>query len=210
MDRLLRRSVREVRRRRRATASPSCPRPSLARSTSSCRSLRLLRLGCRPFHLIVPSPRLSAPAPVRSTGASNALQELAPVVNALASSVLVVDADGRRAAACGRAAEDPGRRRACTDDLQRAPRSARAAAAGRGAGAESACRHAHAEDGAGSCASRSAAGTDLTIRLEGARVGGVWGYTSKPGHASRTGRAGCASRFPLAGSVNGQAGPGSG
>jgi 2,5-dihydroxypyridine 5,6-dioxygenase len=44
--------------------------------------LGLLRLGCRPFHLVVPSPRLSALAPVRSTGASNALQEQAPVVTA--------------------------------------------------------------------------------------------------------------------------------
>src|SRR5262245_47387872 len=53
--------------------------------------LALLKLGCRPFHLIVPSPRLSGPTPVRSTGASNALGESTPVVNALASSVLVVD-----------------------------------------------------------------------------------------------------------------------
>jgi 2,5-dihydroxypyridine 5,6-dioxygenase len=41
-------------------------------------ALALHRLGCRPFHLVVPSPRLAAPAPVRSTGASDALQRLGP------------------------------------------------------------------------------------------------------------------------------------
>ena len=40
--------------------------------------LALARLGARAFHLVVPSPRLSAPAPVRSTGASDALGRSAP------------------------------------------------------------------------------------------------------------------------------------
>jgi 2,5-dihydroxypyridine 5,6-dioxygenase len=48
--------------------------------------LALLRLGARPFHLVVPSPRLAAPAPVRSTGASDVLQRLGPVVSAAAQS----------------------------------------------------------------------------------------------------------------------------
>ena len=36
--------------------------------------LALLRLGARPFHVVLPSPRQSAPVPIRSTGASTALQ----------------------------------------------------------------------------------------------------------------------------------------
>ena len=40
--------------------------------------LALARLGARPFHVIVPTPRQSAPVPIRSTGASVALQNLAP------------------------------------------------------------------------------------------------------------------------------------
>jgi 2,5-dihydroxypyridine 5,6-dioxygenase len=48
----------------------------------------------------------------------------------------------------------------------------------------------------------SAAGTDLQIRLEGARVGGVWGYTEKPGTLSHW-PGGLCLCFPRAGSVNG-------
>ena len=50
--------------------------------------LALQKLDARPFHVVVPSPRLSAPAPVRSTGASDALQRIGPVVTALAKSAL--------------------------------------------------------------------------------------------------------------------------
>ena len=84
-------SVCEMRRRCGRQRCRSVRNPISPSHRRACLSLALLRLGCRPFHLIVPSPRLSAPAPVRSTGASNALAGLAPVVNALASSVLVVD-----------------------------------------------------------------------------------------------------------------------
>lgn len=48
----------------------------------------------------------------------------------------------------------------------------------------------------------SAAGTDLQIRLEGARVGGVWGYTEKPGTLSHW-PGGLCLCFPRADSVNG-------
>ena len=41
--------------------------------------LALLRLGARPFHLIVPTPRNPHPVPVRSTGASAAIGNLAPI-----------------------------------------------------------------------------------------------------------------------------------
>ena len=36
--------------------------------------LALQRLGARPFHVIVPTPRQTAPVPIRSTGASVTLQ----------------------------------------------------------------------------------------------------------------------------------------
>ena len=42
--------------------------------------LALLRLGARPFHIVVPTPRNRHPVPVRSTGASEAIGGLAPVV----------------------------------------------------------------------------------------------------------------------------------
>src|SRR5215475_5106875 len=53
--------------------------------------LALLRLGARPFHLVVPTPRNPHPVPVRSTGASAALGGLAPVVSALGQAGFVVD-----------------------------------------------------------------------------------------------------------------------
>src|SRR5215475_7385104 len=53
--------------------------------------LALLRLGARPFHLVLPTPRNTHPVPVRSTGASVAIQRLAPVVTALREAGFVVD-----------------------------------------------------------------------------------------------------------------------
>src|SRR3954449_11291701 len=45
--------------------------------------LALLRIGARPFHIIVPTPRNTQIVPVRSTGASEAIQRLDPGVTAL-------------------------------------------------------------------------------------------------------------------------------
>ncbi len=53
--------------------------------------LALARLGVKLFHIVLPTPRQSAPVPVRSTGASDAVQQIGPVVQALAQSTLVVD-----------------------------------------------------------------------------------------------------------------------
>ena len=44
--------------------------------------LALLRMGARPFHVIVPTPRNREIVPIRSTGASVAIQRLAPVITA--------------------------------------------------------------------------------------------------------------------------------
>src|SRR5919206_400685 len=53
--------------------------------------LALLRLGAKPFHIVVPSPRNRHPVPVRSTGASEAIGKLKPVVSALGQAGFVVD-----------------------------------------------------------------------------------------------------------------------
>ena len=53
--------------------------------------LALLRIGARAFHVVVPTPRLETSIPIRSTGASNAVQQLGPVISALSSSVAVID-----------------------------------------------------------------------------------------------------------------------
>ena len=53
--------------------------------------LALLRLGARPFHIVLPTPRNPHPVPVRSTGASEAIGKLGPVVSALGQAGFVVD-----------------------------------------------------------------------------------------------------------------------
>src|SRR5213079_1291803 len=53
--------------------------------------LALLRMGAKPFHVIVPTPRNRQIVPIRSTGASEAIQRLAPVVTALQQAGFVVD-----------------------------------------------------------------------------------------------------------------------
>src|SRR5258707_8313419 len=58
--------------------------------------LALLRLGAKPFHIIVPTPRNRQIVPIRSTGASEAIQRLAPVVTAPQQAGFAVDRPNAR------------------------------------------------------------------------------------------------------------------
>ena len=53
--------------------------------------LALLRMGAKPFHVIVPTPRNKQVVPIRSTGASEAIGQLGPVVSALQQAGFIVD-----------------------------------------------------------------------------------------------------------------------
>src|SRR5204862_5111404 len=53
--------------------------------------LALQRLGAKLFHVVVPTPRNLHPVPVRSTGSSEAIGRLKPVVAALGQAGFVVD-----------------------------------------------------------------------------------------------------------------------
>ena len=53
--------------------------------------LGLQQLGVKAFHVKLVTPRQDSPVPVRSTGASNSVQGLEPVVAALGTSTIVVD-----------------------------------------------------------------------------------------------------------------------
>jgi 2,5-dihydroxypyridine 5,6-dioxygenase len=163
--------------------------------------LALLRRGARVFHLVLPAWRLAAPVPVRSTGASDAIGGLAPVVQALAGCRFIAD---------------------CTvEGLMHAPELPQILAGGaRGLYVS----HEHpetlerclprAEDeapvreamrrlkAAREMQVTSDAGTDLRIALAGARVGGVWGFTTRPGSWSHW-PGGLVLAFPAAGAVNG-------
>ena len=151
--------------------------------------------------LTVATPRPSAPVPVRSTGASDALRGLEPVVQALAASTLVVDCtvEGlQHAPELPRILQGGARVLVVSNEhpeilLRCMPRDEDEGLVREAMRAMKAARRMHV---------RSAAGSDLAIDLEGARVGGVWGYTSKPGSLTHW-PGGLVLAFPKAGSVRG-------
>ncbi|MBI3368509.1 MAG: peptidase M29, partial [Burkholderiales bacterium] len=163
--------------------------------------LALARLGARWFHVVVPTPRQTAPVPVRSTGASNAIGELAPVVQSLAASVFIADCtvEGLQHAVELPAILKGGARVLAISNehpeiLERTlPRAEDEAPV------RDAMRRLRAAE---RMQVSSAAGTDLTVDLAGARVGGVWGFTAKPGSLSHW-PGGLVLAFPAAGTVSG-------
>jgi len=163
--------------------------------------LALHKLAARPFHIVVPTPRQQAPVPIRSTGASVALQGLAPALQALAASTFVADCtlEGLMHAAELPAILKGGARVLYISNehpevLERlAPSSADEQKVRAGMRLLKQARLMKVT---------STAGTDLSIGVEGARVGGVWGYTEKPGTLSHW-PGGLCLCFPRAGSVNG-------
>jgi 2,5-dihydroxypyridine 5,6-dioxygenase len=169
--------------------------PELAR-------LAAARLGAQVFSVMLPSV-FSAGTPVaRSTGASPVLRQIAPVVNALAASTLVVDCtveglmhapelpailkggarviyvSNEHPEALARLVPDDALEPLVKDHVKRlrAARQMRVV---------------------------SHAGTDLTISLEGAVCGGNWGYTTRPGTMTHW-PGGIALAFPAKGAVGGK------
>ena len=163
--------------------------------------LALHRLGAAVFHVRVPTPAQTAAVPIRSTGASDAIGGLAPVIAALASSTLVAD---------------------CTvEGLLHAPELP--AILGEGARVLMVSNEhpellerlrvdpaLEAKVKAGTKLLRAAeqmtvtspGGTDLTIDVANAPAGSSWGYTSRPGTIAHW-PGGLCLCFPAAGSVNG-------
>lgn len=169
--------------------------PELAR-------LAAARLGAQVFSVMLPSV-FSTRLPVqRSTGASPVLRQIAPVVNALAASTLVVDCtveglmhapelpailqggarvlyvSNEHPEALARLVPDDGIEPLVKEHVKRL-RAAREMRV------------------------HSQAGTDLRISLEGATCGGNWGYTTRPGTMTHW-PGGLALAFPAKGSVNGK------
>lgn len=163
--------------------------------------LALQQLGARAFTLTVPTPPVSTPVPVRSTGASGALGGQAAAVEALARCALVVDCtvEGLQHAAELPAILAGGARVLVVSNehpeiLERClPRPEDEAQA------RDAMRRLKA---ARRLTVSSRGGTELTIDLAGARIGGVWGFTSRPGTLTHW-PGGLVLAFPAAGSVRG-------
>ena len=167
--------------------------------------LALEGMGAKVFEVTLTTPALTAPAPVRSTGASDAIGELGPVVAALARSDMVVDCtvegllhapelpvimkgvDGHKPRLLMVSNEHP-------EILERTVPDS---------GLESLVRSAMKKlRSAQNMHVSSKAGTNLRISLCKAVVGGVWGFCPKPGMVSHW-PAGLALAFPAADSVHG-------
>jgi 2,5-dihydroxypyridine 5,6-dioxygenase len=164
--------------------------------------LALLRRGARVFHVVMPTPPQRAPVPIRSTGASQALAGNRVAVAALAGAGAVVDLTveglmhapetpdilkgGARIINISNEHPEALERLLPDESLK-----ARTDAARKRLKAAREMRV------------TSAAGTDLTARLEGAVVVGVHGWTDRPGSLSHF-PGGIALAFPKAGSVSGR------
>jgi 2,5-dihydroxypyridine 5,6-dioxygenase len=168
--------------------------------------LALEQLGARVVELTLTTPALSAPAPVRSTGASDAVAGLAPVVSALAQSDFIVDCTVEGLL---HAPELPQIMRGSGDKKPRLlmvsnehPEILERTVANPAMEplVRSAMRRLKA---ARTMHVTSNAGTDLRIDLDKSVVGGVWGYANKPGMVSHW-PGGLALAFPAAGAVQGR------
>ncbi|MEE4205267.1 MAG: hypothetical protein V2I39_03185 [Erythrobacter sp.] len=163
--------------------------------------LALLRVGAKPFHIVMPTPAQSAPVPVRSTGSSVALQGVRPAIEALKASKLVVDltveglmhsdetpeilGGGSRILYISN--EHPEALERMAPDATLIPRVMK----GREMMQSAKTMHV-----------TSAAGTDLSIGLDGARIGGNLGAVTQPGTLA-TWPGGICSCFPARGTVSG-------
>ncbi|MDP3614213.1 MAG: peptidase M29, partial [Rubrivivax sp.] len=149
----------------------------------------------------LPARPLTAPVPVRSTGASDAIGQLEPVVQALAASVFIADCtvEGlQHAVELPRILKGGARVLAISHEhpeiLERClPRAEDETPVREAMRQLKAAQRMHVT---------SAAGTDLHVSLAGARIGGVWGFSSRPGTLSHW-PGGLVLAFPAAGSVNG-------
>jgi 2,5-dihydroxypyridine 5,6-dioxygenase len=164
--------------------------------------LALLQLGARAFHVVLPTPRLNAPVPVRSTGASDVIGAIGPVCQALAASVFIADltvegllhapelpqilAAGARVLMVSN--EHPEILERCLPDAALEPK------------VKTGMKRLRA---AKTMQVTSSAGTHLNINLVDAVAGGGWGYTARPGTISHW-PGGLCLAFPAAGSVSGK------
>src|SRR5262245_7501166 len=163
--------------------------------------LALLRLGVRPFHIVLPTPRNPHAVPVRSTGASVAIGGLAPVVSALSQAGFVVDCtlEGLMHAPETPAILKAGARilyisNEHPEALERMRPDDRLEADVRKA--------ARMLRGAKRMTVTSAVGTMLDVDMAEASTVGIWGWTDRPGTLAHW-PGGIVVSFPRSGAVNG-------
>ncbi len=142
--------------------------------------LALLRIGANPVHVVVPTPPQRAPAPIRSTGATDSICGLVPAMKALTSGVFIADLTveamlhapelaeimkaGSRVLVISNEHREILERVTSDADLKdRVKIGTKIMKSGK------------------TMSVTSDAGTDLEITIDGALVGSGWGYTSTLG-----------------------------
>ena len=163
--------------------------------------LALLRLGAKPYHLIIPTPAQTAPVAIRSTGATDVIQQSSSIIQGLANAGFVVDCtvEGMlHAAELPQILKGGARVLMVSNEhpeaLERVePNEALEAKVKIGMKMMRAAK---------ALKVTSNAGTNLNVSLEGAVVGGGWGYVARPGLISHW-PGGLCLCFPAAGTVNG-------
>lgn len=163
--------------------------------------LALARLGVSPIHVVVPTPAQSAPVPIRSTGASDAIAGSAAVIAALAAVDFTVDCtvegllhaaelpqilgEGTRVLMVSNEHPEALERLLPKPELESKVKI----------GIKRLIT-------AKQMTVTSAAGTDLTVDVTDAPCGGGWGYTTRPGTITHW-PGGLCLAFPKANTVNG-------
>ena len=168
--------------------------PELARQAAA-------RIGCTAFTLAVPSVFTPGRPGTRSTGASDALQGIAPVIAALAGSTLVIDCtvEGLMHAPELPAILKGGARVLYVSNehpealVRLVPDDALEPLVKEHLKRLRAAKHFSVTSGAG---------TELNVSLAGAVCGGNWGYTVRPGTMTHW-PGGLVLAFPAAGTVDG-------
>ncbi|HHL21486.1 MAG TPA: peptidase M29 [Aliiroseovarius sp.] len=181
-----------------AVVAESQSRPVLVRLAQ----LAAFDLGAEYATITLPTPPNTAPVPVKSTGACNAIQNMRPVVEALKLVEVIVDVtvEGLIHAEEWPEIEQSGTRlfTICNEHpeiLERTePTAELAARVDLGIRMLDAAREMRVT---------SPAGTDLTVDLTGAPVGGTPGFTTKPGGVAHW-PGGLCLAFPGEGTVNGR------
>ncbi|MGI9464562.1 MAG: peptidase M29 [Aestuariivirgaceae bacterium] len=163
--------------------------------------LALLSLGASPVHVTAVTPAQTAPVPVRSTGASQALKGHPGLLAALMACPVIVDVtveglmhapelpdilkSGARVISISNEHPDALERLLPVPEMKEQVLAA-----------SKLCRS------AGQMTVTSQAGTDLKVNMAGAQTVGIWGFTDRPGTLTHW-PGGLVVSFPAAGSSNG-------
>ncbi len=164
--------------------------------------LAALQAGLRPFRCVLPSPPVTTPVPLRSTGASRALAGHPAALAAMKSSTLVLDLtlEGLMHAPETPEILKSGARIMVVSNEHPEALARLVPLPGDDVPVKAAVKRARA---AKAMHVTSAAGTDLHVDMAGAITAGVWGWTDRPGTLAHW-PGGVVVSFPAANTVNGR------